>query len=127
MRKTLLLLFLLGYVAVYGQDRDLDPKQFLTKADSLSDEVVIDLRTPDEVKTGIIPGAIIIDYFGKSFEKQIASLDKSKTYLLYCASGARSEDTLKLMRKKGLVNIYHLSGGFAQWKKEGLPVETPKE
>jgi len=126
MKKVLAPVFVLLCIAAFGQSEDLTPKEFQAKSETLKDAVIIDLRTPDEIKAGIIPGATIIDYFSKSYEKKINTLDKSKTYLLYCASGGRSGETLELMKKKGFIAVYHLAGGFEGWKKEGLPIDTPK-
>lgn len=44
---------------------------------------VLDIRTPDEFKEGRIAGAVNIDFNGKSFEAEIAKLDKSKPYLVH--------------------------------------------
>jgi len=49
--------------------------------------VVLDVRTPEEYKGGHIAGAKNIDFNGDDFEKQIAALDKSKTYVVHCAAG----------------------------------------
>ncbi|MDR3403024.1 MAG: rhodanese-like domain-containing protein [Chthoniobacter sp.] len=85
--------------------------------------VVLDVRTADEFKTGHIPGAKNIDFFGDDFAKQIAALDKSKTYLVHCAAGGRSAQACKVIRKEQLPSVYHLSDGFKAWEKAGKPVE----
>jgi rhodanese-related sulfurtransferase len=79
------------------------------------------------LKQGIIPGATNIDYFSKDFEDRIAKLDPSKTYLLYCASGGRSTETMDLMKANGFKCVYNLDGGFTQWKKQKMPVTTFKK
>lgn len=96
--------------------------EFRKAMDSLRDEVVVDLRTPDEIKGGKIPGALEIDFFGAGFEPAIAALDKNKVYLLYCASGARSGETAELMDNMGFKNLYNLEGGFRAWAKMKMPV-----
>mgnify|MGYP003580303552 CR=1 FL=1 len=90
--------------------------------DSLDDEVLVDLRTPDELKQGKIAGATVIDYFGTNFETAIQKLDRNKTYLLYCAGGSRSEDTAELMRGLGFRKIYDLEPGFNGWVKKKMPI-----
>jgi hypothetical protein len=65
----------LGQKAIF---QDLAPQDFKALSDSLNNNLIIDLRTTDELKKeGLIPGAIQIDYFGKNFEKQIGLLDKN--------------------------------------------------
>ena len=91
--------------------------------DSLQGEVLIDLRTPDELKQGKISGAMVIDYFGTDYEPAIQKLDKNKVYLLYCAGGGRSGETAGLMDKMGFKKIYNLESGFNGWVKKKMPVE----
>jgi phage shock protein E len=90
--------------------------------DSLEGEVVVDLRTPEELKQGKIPDAIVIDYFGAEFEPSIQALDRNKVYLIYCAAGGRSEETADLMLKWGFKKIYNLTEGFTGWVKQKMPV-----
>jgi rhodanese-related sulfurtransferase len=85
--------------------------------------VILDIRTPDEFKSFHIAGATNIDYHGANFEQRIGSLDKSKTYLVHCASGGRSTHSLKIFQKYDFKSLYHLDGGINAWKNAGLPVE----
>jgi rhodanese-related sulfurtransferase len=120
-----LLLFGISVSAALGQQknyRDVNVAEFKALTDSLQNAVVLDLRTPDELKQGIIPNATNIDYFTKDFEDRIAKLDPSKTYLLYCGSGARSSETMDLMKANGFKCVYNLDGGFIQWKKQKMPI-----
>lgn len=107
--------------------RELNVSQFKSALDSVSGEVLMDVRTPDETRKGTIEGAVTLDYFKKDFEKQVANLDRGKTYFLYCESGGRSGETLELMQKLGFKEVYNLKGGFAAWKKQGLPVSPSKK
>lgn len=85
--------------------------------------ILIDLRTNDELqKKGMIKGAIQIDYFDKSAESRIANLDKSKTYLIYCAGGGRSGECAELMTKLGFKMVIDLEKGFDDWKRKGFEV-----
>jgi phage shock protein E len=84
--------------------------------------VLIDLRTADEIESkGMIPGALVIDYLGKDSEKQIAKLDKKKTYLIYCAGGGRSGECAALMTKMGFTEVVNLEKGYGDWKRKGFP------
>ncbi|MBM4241173.1 MAG: rhodanese-like domain-containing protein [Euryarchaeota archaeon] len=49
-------------------------------------------------------------------------MDKNKKYLIYCRSGRRSGKTLKKMKNLGYKEVYGLTGGMNQWKKERLPI-----
>ncbi len=85
--------------------------------------VVIDVRTPEEFKAGHIPGAKNLDFFGDDFAKQIAALDKSKTYIVHCAAGGRSAQACKIIEQVKLPSVYHMNEGFKAWEKAGKAVE----
>lgn len=84
--------------------------------------VVLDVRTPEEFAEGHIAGAKNLDFHGDDFAKQLNALDKSKTYLVHCASGGRSGKTCKLMDEDKFAKIYHMNGGFSAWKQAGKPI-----
>jgi len=84
--------------------------------------VILDIRSPEEFRSFHIAGATNIDFHGSNFEQRINSLDKSKTYLVHCASGGRSTQSLKIFQKHDFQSIYHLDGGINGWKNAGLPV-----
>jgi rhodanese-related sulfurtransferase len=46
-----------------------------------------------------------------------------KTLLLYCAYGERSALALKNVKKVGIDNSCHISGGIDAWKKSNAPLE----
>lgn len=86
--------------------------------------VVLDVRTADEFKSGHIAGAKNVDFHSDDFAKKVGELDKSKDYLVHCAAGGRSSQTLEAMKKHGFAGtVYHLKSGFSGWQKAGKPVE----
>ena len=85
--------------------------------------ILLDVRTPGEFATGTIKGSKNIDFNSPDFEKDLAKLDKSKTYLVYCRSGNRSGQALPILKKLKLAKLYHLDGGINAWKADGRPVE----
>jgi rhodanese-related sulfurtransferase len=88
----------------------------LTKLKDEKKAVVIDVRTPDEWQEGVIDGAtLFIDFKGANFEQQIAKLDKSKTYIVYCRSGGRSAGASQVMVDNGFKNVINMQGGIMSW------------
>jgi len=85
--------------------------------------VVLDIRTPEEFKSGRIAGATNINFRDTDFEQRIARLDKAKSYLVHCASGGRSTQSLTVFEKHHFQSVFHLDGGINAWQKAGLPVE----
>jgi len=86
------------------------------------DLVSIDVRTPSEYTSGHIETAVNIDYSSTIFRDELAKLDKNKTYLIYCRSGARSKKALDIMKELGFNEVYNLTSGITGWTAEGLPV-----
>ena len=93
-----------------------------SKKTAESGVVILDVRTPGEFMTGHIQDAQNIDFEGGSFESQIESLDKNGTYAVYCRSGNRSGQAVKVMQDAGFKNIYNLNGGVIDWANTGLPL-----
>lgn len=84
----------------------------------VKDAVLLDVRTPEEVAEGSIPSHINIDYYADDFEDKIKALDRDKTYLIYCRSGARSADACNDMEKWGFKYLYNLKGGFQAYQEQ---------
>jgi len=82
--------------------------------------ITLDVRTPGEFNEGHIAGALLVDFQSGNFENEIASLDKSKTYAVYCRSGSRSGQAVNVMREAGFTNIYNLNGGIIDWANAGM-------
>lgn len=78
--------------------------------------VVIDVRSPEEVANGFIPGTdLFINFFDGNFQDQLQKLDKTKTYVVYCHSGNRSAKAANVMQQIGFTTIYNLQGGISSW------------
>ncbi len=120
---TLSLLFL-SLACVSQTTKNVDAPTFKKLIDE-NTSILIDLRTNDELKNkGLINGAMQIDFLSKEAEAAIDKLDKTKTYLIYCAGGGRSGDCAELMQKKGFKQVINLEKGFDDWKKKGFAVEN---
>ena len=85
------------------------------------DFVIIDVRTPEEFAAEHIENAINIDFYSEAFRGELDTLDKNKTYLIYCQVGGRSGSALDIMAELNFKEVYNLSGGINQWKTEGFP------
>jgi rhodanese-related sulfurtransferase len=85
--------------------------------------VVLDVRTPKEYAAGHIPGAVLIDFNSPDFEKEIARLDKNKTYLVHCQGGVRSAKACGKLEKLDFPHLYNLEGGMKAWEKAKKPIE----
>jgi len=84
--------------------------------------ITLDVRTPGEFNLGHIEGAQLLDFQSGNFENEISSLDKNATYAVYCRSGNRSGQAVKVMHDAGIHNVYNLNGGVIDWANAGLPL-----
>lgn len=74
---------------------------------------VIDVRTEGEFQMGHIPGAINVPV--DRLEATAASWDRAGTYVVYCATGARSATAVESMKSMGFTNIKHFNAGVQAW------------
>ena len=88
--------------------------------------ILLDLRTPAEYNDGFVKGAHLMDYYNEGFKRDLGTLDKEKTYYIYCRSGGRSGKTLKLMKEMGFKKVYDMSDGFMGWLNNQFPFDIPK-
>src|SRR5262249_4108701 len=84
--------------------------------------LVLDVRTAMEFRAGHIPGALHIP-LGR-LPEAAGSLPLDSAVIVHCQGGARSAIALSLLMKLGYRNLINLTGGFADYQRQGLPVET---
>jgi thioredoxin 1 len=106
-----------------GQSKrvNLSAMDFANKANELPTAPIIDVRTPDEFSKGHLLKAKNVDWNGSDFDRQIATLDKSKPVFVYCLSGGRSSSAANKMRSEGFKEVYELDGGIMKWRGASLP------
>jgi len=85
----------------------------------------VDVREASEWEQGHLPGAV---HISKSYiEQQIegAVPDRDAPVVTYCAGGVRSLFAAQTLQEMGYTNVSSMSGGFQQWKSQGLPWTVP--
>ena len=87
---------------------------------------IIDVREPEEFKSGHLPGAINIPRGLLEFkvDGHPAVSDRETAIVLQCQGGGRSALATVSLQELGYRDVVNLAGGFAAWKAAGLPVET---
>ena len=86
-----------------------------------SHAIILDARETAEYKVSHIKNAIHVGYS----DFNIASLknqvkNTSKTIVIYCSVGIRSENIGEQLIKAGYTNVYNLFGGIFEWKNNDL-------
>lgn len=85
-------------------------------------ELILDVRGPDEFGEGHVPGAKNIPHTEVS--RHLAELKKYNTVYLYCRSGGRSTAASLELARAGLTHLVCInSGGMPDWIAAGFPVE----
>lgn len=125
--KNFLLVFALIFLVFSGAKaqnvQDVDALKFKELVDK-GNCLLLDVRTPGEYASGHIAGSTNINIADPAFESRIKLLDKSKSILIYCLSGSRSEVAAMYMSKLGYKPVYNLQRGVITWNRAGLPLET---
>lgn len=81
--------------------------------------MLLDVRTCAENSLSRIDHSQHISVFG--IEDKLNELDKAKMYLVYCKSGARSNNAANILRKNGFTNVTNMTGGISSWNDNNLP------
>lgn len=102
-----------------------EAKEMIAKGNTL----VVDVRDSAEVaNSGKVPGAVNVSRGMLEFRADPESpyhdkaFDKTKTVIVYCASGGRSALSGKVLKDFGYANVFNL-GGFKGWVDSGGAVD----
>ncbi len=102
--------------------RLLAPDQVAARLDRF---LIVDVREPDEVLPGFLPGAINVPRgvleFRASEDRRFAN--KQTPILLYSNNGGRSALAALCLSELGYCDVAALRGGLAAWSSAGLPIE----
>ncbi|MDD2717919.1 MAG: rhodanese-like domain-containing protein [Candidatus Wallbacteria bacterium] len=86
--------------------------------------LLLDVRTTDEFKVSHLQNAVNLDYYDQNFSAKLETLDKTKSYIVYCRSGVRGGKAAEIMKKLGFAEAFNMVGGILKWQEEGRPVVT---
>jgi rhodanese-related sulfurtransferase/rubrerythrin len=75
--------------------------------------ILLDVRQPEEYRTGHIPGAVFIPL--PELIDKIGEIDPAKAVLAYCRSGNRSRAAAALLLSEGFSKVYNMDGGITAW------------
>jgi rhodanese-related sulfurtransferase len=104
-------------------------EEFKVVVDKKGDVVIIDVREPEEYKTGYVPGAINIPRGLAEFViwKKVAGYpdktDTGKKIYVYCKLGGRGFFTAKALKDAGFTNVTAVAMKVEDWVKAGYPLE----
>lgn len=82
--------------------------------------LVLDVRQPEEFRTGHINGAKLIPL--NELNKRMNELPKNREIVCICASGSRSTSAAKVLAGAGYT-VLNVKGGMLAWRQAKLPVQ----
>ncbi len=82
--------------------------------DDLADQdgILLDIRTPKEFASGHIPGAVLMDYKDPTFRSELTNMDRSVPYFIYCGTGYRTRQAMRLFKELDFTSVVALNRGF---------------
>jgi rhodanese-related sulfurtransferase len=98
----------------YGDVSVSEAKTLIDKKTSL---IILDVRTLQEYEEGHIDEAINIPV--QELEKRLNELSKDEEMLIYCRTGNRSGQAVKILESNGYNKIFHMNEGITRWIAEG--------
>ncbi len=101
--------------------KSVSPSEAAQLIDSKKNLVLIDVRTPEELREGAIEGSTMVPFWAVMQNK--LTIPKDSPIMLICAVGGRSYAAGQMLVKYGYTEIYNLSGGISAWKQAGLPLK----
>ncbi len=89
--------------------------------------LIIDVRDEDELKAGMVPGAINISRGRLEFRIWRAmgypgNVDTARRIYVQCATGGRATLAAKQLKDIGFTNVVAVVVNMAEWEKKGLPL-----
>ena len=78
------------------------------------EDLLIDVRSPEEYASGSIPNAVNIPV--DELRKTMSTLPKNKNIYIFCQVGLRGYIAQRILVQNGYENVRNVSGGYALWK-----------
>lgn len=82
--------------------------------------IFVDIRTPEQFKTGNIPQSRNIPEI--DLESKAGTLPKNKPIIVVCEKGRTSIQAAATLRRQGFEQVVSLTGGLSSWSQGGLPL-----
>ena len=96
--------------------------QELVRLVNKENAVVLDVRERNEFMEGHIVDALNIPYASLESRLDEISQHKETPIVIACKMGQHSGAAGTLLQKNGFTNVTRLTGGYAEWRAQNLPV-----
>lgn len=96
-----------------GQARGISPLRLGEKLASGEDFILLDVRTPEERREGVIGGSLPLPL--DSLRDSLDSLPKGKEIVVICRSGMKGYEAQRLLQAAGFAEVSFVEGGVTAW------------
>lgn len=97
---------------LYRSKNNITKKEMKFMLENYPNVVLLDVRSPQEFAEGHLDNAINIPNY-EIYSKAPRILTNKETIIIaYCTVGIRSENAIRILRRLGYKNLYHLEGGI---------------
>lgn len=93
----------------------LSPAEYAAFLKDSSNYHLIDVRTAAEYNRSHLRGAVNFSYLNFHIGRDVDTLDRNKTVLVYCQTCHRSPLAARKMKKMGFRKVNDLKGGYKNW------------
>ncbi|MBN1966993.1 MAG: molybdopterin-synthase adenylyltransferase MoeB [Anaerolineae bacterium] len=93
------------------------------RLDAGDDLLLLDVREPVEWEISVIDGALTIPKH--DVLRHLDELPRDRDMVVFCRSGIRSADVIRLLQGEGYTRLYNMAGGINAWARgvdDSLPV-----
>ena len=102
---------------------DIPQFELMRRIKAKHENLILDVRSPEEYAEGHIPGAVNIPYDRLGFRLAEIGTHKNKDIVLYCGSGVRVVIAANILQAAGFNKLLHLVGDMDGWRSNGLAVK----
>lgn len=97
---------------LYRSRENLTKEEMKYMLDNYSNVILLDVRSPQEFAEGHLRNAINIPTYEIYTKAPQMLRDKEAIIIAYCTVGIRSENAIRILKKLGYKNLYHLDEGI---------------
>lgn len=115
-------IFLIAFLTLFGcsqinspEVKEMTVQDLKEHLDSGEPLELYDVRTPEEIATAKIAGAVV---FSETIRRTVENGSKVSTIVLFCHHGGRSRKAAEALLGHGHKNVYNLVGGIDAWSRE---------